>query len=48
MNALLAVLALLLIAVPIAAQTKNLVAKSRTPIAVAGDYFRIVGLSHES
>jgi hypothetical protein len=44
----LAVLAFLLTALPIAAQTKILVAKSRTPIAVAGDYFPIVGLSYES
>jgi hypothetical protein len=38
MNALLAVLAFLLTALPIAAQTKILVAKNRTPIAVTGDY----------
>jgi hypothetical protein len=48
MNALLAVLAFLLTALPITAQTKIPVTKSRTPIAVAGDYFQIVGLSHES
>ena len=38
MYALLAILAFLLTALPIAAQTKILVAKSRTPIAFAGDY----------
>jgi hypothetical protein len=38
MNALLVVLAFLLTALPIAAQTKIRVAKSRTPIAFAGDY----------
>jgi hypothetical protein len=38
MNTLLAVLAFLLTALPIAAQTKTLVAKTRIPIAVAGDY----------
>src|SRR5215475_11268839 len=38
MNTLIAVLALLLTVLPIAAQTKTLVAKNRTPIAVAGDY----------
>jgi hypothetical protein len=38
MNALLAVLAFLLTALPIAAQTKILVAKNRTPIAFARDY----------
>ena len=37
MNTLIAVLALLLTALPIVAQTKTLVAKNRTPIA-AGDY----------
>jgi hypothetical protein len=38
MNTLIAVLALLLTALPIVAQTKTLVTKTRTPIAVAGDY----------
>jgi hypothetical protein len=38
MNTLIEVLALLLTALPIVAQTKTLVAKNRTPIAVAGDY----------
>ena len=38
MNKLPAVLALLVTALPIAAQTKILVAKSRVPISVAGDY----------